>query len=158
MIMITMMKIMLEIKIIKNIKKTKQIRSMWMIVLNNNNYNNNKWNTYNRKNTYRGNKKNKNTYLLHLNYEKTTLSNIQRKHHFIKTKKGMSSNYGTSTILLALKVLRFQHGILLWFHSHKSRYGHSADNVRENVSDYGLGLTEFILCKNYDSCFYSYWL
>ena len=38
--MITMMKIMLKIKIIKNIKKEKKLESMWMIILNN--YNNNK--------------------------------------------------------------------------------------------------------------------
>ena len=31
--------------------------------------------------TYRGRKKNNNTYLLHPNYEKTTLSNMQRKYH-----------------------------------------------------------------------------
>ena len=49
------------------------------------NYNNNKQITCNRRNTYRGRIKNKqtnnDTYLLHLNYEKTTLSNMQRKHH-----------------------------------------------------------------------------
>ena len=41
----------------------------------------------------------------------------------------MSLTYGTSTILFALKILPFQHGLLLWSPSHKSRYGHSADNV-----------------------------
>ena len=51
-----------------------------MMILKNN-YNNNKQNTYNRRNTYRGRKKNNNTYLLHPNYEKNTLSNMQRKHH-----------------------------------------------------------------------------
>ena len=67
----------------------------------------------------------------------------------------MSLTYGTSTILFALKILPFQHGLLLWSPSHKSRYGHSADNVRENVSGYGLGLTVFVLSENYDACFYS---
>ena len=57
-----------------------------MIILKNNNYNYNKQNTYNRQNTYRGRKKDNNTYLLHPNYEKTTLSNMQRKH---KTKRGI---------------------------------------------------------------------
>ena len=51
-----------------------------MMILKNN-YNNNKQNTYNTRNTYRGRKKNNNTYLLDPNYEKTTLSNMQRKHH-----------------------------------------------------------------------------
>ena len=32
---------------------------------------------------------------------------------FIKTKRGMSLIYGTSTILFALKILPFQHGLLL---------------------------------------------
>ena len=41
-----------------------------MTILKNNNYNNNKQNTYNRQNPYR--EKNNNTYLLHPNYEKTT--------------------------------------------------------------------------------------
>ena len=50
-----------------------------MMILKNNNYNKNKQNTYNKRNTYRGRKKN-NT-LLHPNYEKTTLYNMQRKHH-----------------------------------------------------------------------------
>ena len=31
--------------------------------------------------TVTGEEKNNNTYLLHPNYEKTTLSNMQRKHH-----------------------------------------------------------------------------
>ena len=52
-----------------------------MMILKNN-YNNNKQNTYNTRNTYRGRKKkDSNTYLLHPNYEKTTLSNMQCKHH-----------------------------------------------------------------------------
>ena len=67
----------------------------------------------------------------------------------------MSLTYGTSTILFALKILPFQHGLLLWSPSHKSRYGHSADNVRQKVSGYGLGWTVFILSENYDACFYS---
>ena len=37
-------------------------------------------------------------------------------------------------------------------------YGHSTENVRENVSGYGLGLTVFVLSESYDVCFYSYWL
>ena len=60
-------------------------------------------------------------------------------------------------ILLALKVLPFQHDLLLWSPIHKSGYGHSADNVRENVPVYALGLTVFVLSENYDICFYSYW-
>ena len=40
----------------------------------------------------------------------------------------MSLTYGTSTILFALKILPFQHGLLLWSPSHKSCYGHSADS------------------------------
>ena len=72
MIMITMMKVMLKKDNIKNTKKYKKIKkkeSMRMIILKNNNYNNNKQNTYNRQNTYRGRKKNDNTNLLHPNYE-----------------------------------------------------------------------------------------
>ena len=45
-----------------------------------NKYNENQENTYNRQNTYSGRQK-KTTYLLHPNYEKTTLPNMQRKHH-----------------------------------------------------------------------------
>ena len=63
----------------------------------------------------------------------------------------MSLTYGTSTILFALKILPFQHGLLLGSPNHKSRYGHSADNVRENVSGYRLGLTVFALSKNYEA-------
>ena len=59
----------------------------------------------------------------------------------------MSLIYGTSTILFALKVLPFQHGLLLWSSSHKSRYGHCADNICENVSGYGLGLTALFFPK-----------
>ena len=67
----------------------------------------------------------------------------------------MSLTYGASAILFTLKILPFQHGLLLWSPSHKSRYGHSADNVCENVSGHGLGLTVFVLSENYDACFYS---
>ena len=66
----------------------------------------------------------------------------------------MSLTYGTRTILFALKILPCHHGLLLWTLSHKSRYGLSADNVRENVSSYGFGLTVFVLSENYDACFY----
>ena len=48
----------------------------------------------------------------------------------------MSLIYGTSNILFALKIFHFQHGLLLWSPSHKFRYGHSAENVCENVSGY----------------------
>ena len=68
----------------------------------------------------------------------------------------MPLTYGTSTILFALKILPFQHGIILWSPSHKSCYGHSADNACENVSGCGLGLTLLVLSGNYDPCFYSY--
>ena len=64
---------------------------------------------------------------------------------FIKAKRGMSLTYGTSTVLFALKILPFQHGLLLWSPSHQSHHGHSADNVRKNVSGYGLPLTVFVL-------------
>ena len=47
-----------------------------MMILKNN-YNNNKKNTYNRGSTYRGRKKNKNTYLLHPNYEKNALCYLE---------------------------------------------------------------------------------
>ena len=74
-----MMKMMRKIKIIiiitikflkqknKNKKKTNTITT-------------NKTLIYNRQNTYRGREKKK-TYLLHPNYEKTTLSNMQHKNH-----------------------------------------------------------------------------
>ena len=41
--------------------------------------------------------------------------------------------FGTSTVLFALKICLFQHGLLLRPPSHKSHYSHSADNVCENV-------------------------
>ena len=67
--MITIMKIMCKIKIIIiKIKRKKKTKTT------------NKTLIYNRQNTYRGREKKK-TYLLHPNYEKTTLSNMQRKHH-----------------------------------------------------------------------------
>ena len=57
---------------------------------------------------------NSNTYLLHPNYETTTLSNMQRKHHVYYDQTGyMSLTSGTSTIIFALKILPCQHG-LLW--------------------------------------------
>ena len=65
----------------------------------------------------------------------------------------MSLTYGTSTVLFALKILPFQHGLLSWSSSHKTSYGHSADNVRENVSSYGLGLIVLVLSENYDAAF-----
>ena len=114
MIMITMIKKINSdnIKNIKRYKKVKKKVSMCMMILKNN-YNNNKQNTYNRRNTYRGRKKN-NTYLLYSNYEKTTLSNMQRKHHAHQDQKGhVSLIYGTSTILFVLKILPFRHGLLL---------------------------------------------
>ena len=54
-----------------------------MIILNINNYNNNKQKQKREKQGKRKTNKhtNNNTYLLHLDYEKTTLSNMQRKHH-----------------------------------------------------------------------------
>ena len=67
----------------------------------------------------------------------------------------MSLTYGISTILFALKILPFQHGLLLSSPTQKSCYGHSADNVPENVSGYGIGLTVFVLSENDDACFYS---
>ena len=63
----------------------------------------------------------------------------------------MPLTYGTSTIIFVLKILPFQHGLLLWSPSHKSCYGHSADNVRENVSGHGLGLAVFVLSENCDT-------
>ena len=69
----------------------------------------------------------------------------------------MSLIYGTSTILFILKIFPFQHSLLLWSSSHKSRYGNSAGNVCENVSAYGLGLTVFVLSENYEVRFYSFY-
>ena len=68
--MITMMKIMYKIKIIikKIIKKNKQTNTITA----------NK--TLITDKTLTGEERKK-TYLLHPNYEKTTLSNMQRKHH-----------------------------------------------------------------------------
>ena len=51
-----------------------------MMILKNNNYNNNTQNTYNTY-TLTGEEKKNNTYLLHPNYAKTTLPNMQHKHH-----------------------------------------------------------------------------
>ena len=44
----------------------------------------------------------------------------------------MSLIYHTSIILFALKIFRFQHGLLLCSHSYKSHFGHSGDNVHES--------------------------
>ena len=75
---------------------------------------------------------------------------------FTKTKRGVSLIYGTSAVL-ALNIFPFHLGLLLRSPSHESRYGHSSDNVCNDVSGYGLSLTVFVLSKNYDfKCFYSY--
>ena len=75
--MITMIKIMRKIKIIiirrKLLKEKKSKKKTNTITTN-------KTLIYNRQNTYRGREKKK-TYLLHPNYEKTTLSNMQHKNH-----------------------------------------------------------------------------
>ena len=64
--------------------------------------------------TLTGEERQKNTYLLHPDYEKTTLSNMQRKDHVhYDHKEHMSLSYGTSTTFLALKILPFQYGLLL---------------------------------------------
>ena len=68
----------------------------------------------------------------------------------------MSLIYDTAIISFDLKIFRFQHGVLLWSPSHKFRYGHSGDNICENVSGSGLGLTVFALSEKYDVCFYNY--
>ena len=51
-----------------------------MIILNNNNYSNNKQNTYNRQSTFRGREKNKQTIILiyFIKTMKTTLPNMHR--------------------------------------------------------------------------------
>ena len=77
---------------------------------------------------------------------------------FTKTKWGMSLIYGTSTILFALNIFSFYHGLLLWSPRHKSCYGHSQDNVCNDVSGYRFGLTVLVLSKNYGVRFYSHWL
>ena len=59
-------------KIIKKKQKTNTIRTNKTLITD--------------KETYRAREK-KNTYLLHPNYEKTTLSNMQRKHHVHKDHK-----------------------------------------------------------------------
>ena len=77
-----MMKTMGKIKIIiiiKTLLKEKQ-KSKKKNNKQTNTITTNKTLIYNRQNTYRGREKKK-TYLLHPNYEKTTLSNMQRKHH-----------------------------------------------------------------------------
>ena len=58
-----------------------------------------------------GKKANTYSYLLHPNYEETSLCNIQHKHHVHQDQKWhMSLIYGTSTIFLALK----DFSILAW--------------------------------------------
>ena len=57
-----------------------------------------------------GKKANTYSYLLHPNYEDTSLCNIQHKHVHQDQKGHMSLIYGTSTILLALK----DFSILAW--------------------------------------------
>ena len=83
---------------------------MWMVILNNNNHKN----TYKKQNTYKGKK----TIIL--------IYHSQTKGHIFLI-------YDTSIILLGLMVFPFQHGLLLWSPSRKSRYGHSGDNVCETV-------------------------
>ena len=51
------------------------------------------------------------SYLLHPNYEETSLCNVQHKHHVHQDQKGhVFLIYGTSTILLTLK----DFSILAW--------------------------------------------
>ena len=56
---------------------------------------------------------------------------------FTKTKRGVSLIYGTSAVF-ALNIFPFHLGLLLWSPSHESRYGHSSDNVCNDVSVTGL--------------------
>ena len=79
-IMITMMKIMCKTKIIIIIKTLLKEKQKQKTNKQTNTITTNKTLIYNRQNTYRGREKKK-TYLLHPNYEKTTLSNMQHKHH-----------------------------------------------------------------------------
>ena len=135
------MKIMCKIKKIIIVKTLLKEKHKQKTNKQTNTITTNKTLIYNRENTYKwreGETEKKITYLLHPNYKKTSLSNMQRKHDVHSNQKEhMSLTYGTSTILFVLKLLPFQHCLLLWSPSHKSRYSHSADNVRENVSDYG---------------------
>ena len=73
---------------------------------------------------------------------------------FIKTKRGIFFNLWYQYNSFCLKDFTVSVWSQ-WSPSHKSRYGHSADNVRENVSGYGLGLRVFVLSQNYNVCFYS---
>ena len=59
----------------------------------------------------------------------------------------MSLNYGTSAIIFVLKTFPFPRGLLSWSPSHKSCYGHFADNIRESISAYELDLTVFVFPK-----------
>ena len=81
MILITMIKIMLKIKITQ-----KKIRKefMRMTILSNSYHDNNKYNTYYKQNTYQGKK-----HLLYPNNKENVLSNIQCKHHVHLGQKGL---------------------------------------------------------------------
>ena len=65
---------------------------------------------------------------------------------FTKTKRGMSLIYGTSTILFALNIFPFHHGLLLWSPSHKSSYGHSPDNVSGFLFWQFLSFSKITMC------------
>ena len=78
------MKIMRKIKIItikKIIKRKKSNNNNKKTSKQTNTITTNKTLIYNRKSTYREREREKITYLLHPNCKKTTLSNMQRKHH-----------------------------------------------------------------------------
>ena len=64
--------IIFKIKIIEN---NQEIVFKLMIILNNNNHNSNKYNTYNKPNTYKE-KNSNNTYLLRPNYEESIICSV----------------------------------------------------------------------------------
>ena len=112
--MITMIKIMLQIKIIKILKIIKKIESIWMIILRIRI-------TITTNKTLITNKiltggKNQTIILIFniLTMKKLPCISSVKPHVHQDQKGHMSFIYGTCTILFAIKIFPFQDGLLLW--------------------------------------------
>ena len=86
-------------------------------------------------------------YLLHPNYEETTL---RSKEAYVFN---LWYQYNSFCLLFRFSMVHYCDLLVT-----KSCYGCSADNVCENISSFGLGLTVYVLSRNYDVYFYIYWL
>ena len=89
------------------------------------------------------------TYLLHSNYEMTTLFEMHSKNHVLDDQK---RHVVPVQFFLPQSFYCFR---MVYYCDVPVANPSYADNVRENVCGYGLGLKVFFLFENYDACFCS---